>query len=244
MIVLNALKLTRFVVLCGLTLGMTLGAASVQAAPSGDKPVPASKPAAPVTVEGFRSARFGMTEAEVRKAMAKDLGLKDEDIQRDVDKVERRVMLVGRKKDLLPDSGEAQVIYFFGYRSKKLNQILIRWGGVVDKDTTPDQISSAATALGNYFVSQGFPEEGRIVNKPVAENRIAVFRGQDPKGHVVLLQVYPEIDREATQKKIEAAQKEGKKAEDVEPVTRLAMQLAYFQDPKNLDVFQLEKGSF
>src|SRR5580700_3707906 len=73
---------------------------------------------APYQVTGFRDARFGMSEQDVRAAVAKDFGLKPADITSAVNPVEGTTVLTAKVASLDPGPGRAVVAYILGYASK------------------------------------------------------------------------------------------------------------------------------
>src|SRR5438309_7713631 len=74
-------------------------------------------------VAGFRDARFGMSEQEVRTVITKTLGVKAADITSGANPVEGTNVLTARVPALDPVPGPAQIAYIFGYSSKKLIQV-------------------------------------------------------------------------------------------------------------------------
>src|SRR5262245_16713901 len=79
-------------------------------------------------VTGFRDARFGMTEPEVRTAIKKSFLVKDADIKTGSNPTEGTTLLTVRVSSLDPGPGTATVTYIFGNKSKKLIQVNVGWG--------------------------------------------------------------------------------------------------------------------
>ena len=73
-------------------------------------------------VEGFRSAKFGNSEAEVRRAIQVDFNIKDTAIAKETNPVERTTILTISANDILPEVGMVRVHYILGFTSKKLFQ--------------------------------------------------------------------------------------------------------------------------
>src|SRR5262245_54504165 len=78
-------------------------------------------------VTGFRDARFGMTEAEVRAAVKKSFAVKDADIKTTANPTEGTTLLVARVDSLDPGPGPANITYIFGNKSQKLNKAKVVW---------------------------------------------------------------------------------------------------------------------
>jgi hypothetical protein len=103
-------------------------------------------------VTGFRDARFGMTEPEVRAAIKKSFAVKDADIKAGSNPTEGTTLLTVRVNSLDPGPGTATVTYIFGNKSKKLIQVNVAWGEDAPNDA--NAIIGAGTRLERDF--QGF----------------------------------------------------------------------------------------
>src|SRR4051812_33988027 len=78
------------------------------------KPVPAPAATAEKSgevVEGFRSAKFGMNETEIRAAITKDFAIKPDAIRSQENQAELTRSLVVTVPDLLASGGTAEVSY-------------------------------------------------------------------------------------------------------------------------------------
>jgi hypothetical protein len=192
--------------------------------------------AKPYQVEGFRAAKFGMDEAAVKRAIAADFSVKEATISKEVNPVDRTTVLSLTVKDVLPDIAVARLHYILGYKDKKLFQVVLTWGAGTS-DTKPDNTSvlGGAQQLLNYFLTQSFKPDGRIVNAQTADGNALLFQGTDERGRVVQLQygTTPEPP------------KKGETAEDGKTPARVPYgRLVYVEDPKNMDVFKIKPGAF
>ncbi len=185
---------------------------------------------ASASVEGFRSARFGMTEDQVRKALMKDFDMAEDDIGRSINSLEKTTSLVVNVDGIIPDSGRAVVGYIFGYESKRLIQVNIIWGGD-DAQVTAANLVATANILRRYFLEQGFPKDTLISNAPLKDGSVLVFRGIDDQGRVALL-------------KLNVQQGQSAEGEGATAGQSVSLHLNYIFDPKNPDVFQIEAGAF
>jgi len=184
-------------------------------------------------VDGFRSARFDMTEEQVRLAIAADFKVPAAQIVRQMNKVDRTTILSIKVPELLPDSGIAQVNYKLGFKNKKLVQVDVIWGAAVDPKVTPASLTAIVINLRQYLQERGFPKEKVLVNATTQQpNILLMFRGEDEKGRVVALLGQFKYDPKAEQ---------GKQLKTDEPQ---AVILSYVLDPKNPDIFRIEKGKF
>lgn len=197
--------------------------------PSGTA-MPLPPPAAPApTISGFRSAHFGMTEDEVRAAIARDFHLPSSAIQASQNAIERTAILTARVTDLAPGTGGAIVSYVFGFRSHVLIEVNIVWSKASDAQLTPERLWVIGGRLQAYFSGEDFSPSRTALNVPLADG-ILLFRTADPAGHAIGLILSGPIRNDA---------KSGKRV-----LTPTALSLAYAADAAHPDVFRLEKGSF
>jgi hypothetical protein len=185
-----------------------------------------SEAAAPAKVDGFRAARFGADEQAVRAAIAADFG-KSGDAIRIVDNpVERTRVLVVRVANLFADSGEAEIGYVIGYKSKALIQVNLLWGTPLTPGVTQAQLSAVAATLTRYFGGQGFAADRVTRNKQLGNGGVLIFQGSDMGGHMVQLV-----------RRVEAVKADAGKQ-------RMTLRLAYIADPRTPDIFRIAKGAF
>lgn len=192
-------------------------------------------PSAPATaakqaqVEGFRNARFGMTEAQVRDAIGKDFKLSGDAIQRVEEPTERTTALIVKVNDLLPDSGPAVIAYLLGYKTKKLFRVNVIWGQEIGSPTKPEQIVGTANALRNYLLGQGYRQEGLILNQALGDDNILVFQGTDEQSRLTEL--------------ILGITKKPPAKPDAQPeVVGASLRLSYVEKPKEPDIYRVPGG--
>jgi len=171
------------------------------AAPSAAASAPALIPAAPagpvqpvIEVKGFRSALFGMNEAQVRAAMEKDFKLRPAEIKVAENPVEKTRVLIATVADPLSGGGKAQISYVLGYKSKKLIQVGLVWARATDRDLTSERLIANAQVLQAYFRGAGYRPGSIAVNAPFAKGVVA-FRGSDAGGHATVLILEGKIGR-------------------------------------------------
>jgi len=187
-------------------------------------------PAPPAAVEGFREARFGMTEAELRQAIRKDFPAAGKLVSA-VHPTEKTTVLSLTVADLLPQTGNARISYILGHRSKRLRQVNIVWssdGSAADDET----IVGTANSLRDYFSSEHFNPDSIVANRQLAPDAILVFRASDDHRRTVLL-----VLSGATG----VSRLESKKIPKPPPLT---LELSYIEDPAHPDVFRIGKGQF
>ena len=194
------------------------------AAPAGATAVPAG----PV-IDGFRDAKFGMTEAQVRSIVAAEFKLPASAITATENQLQRTSVLGVQIPNLVPQGGIAAVSYVFGYQSHKLMEVNILWSPEIDPKTTPHMLYQNGETLQQYFASENFPAD-RSTGNIATPNGVLLFRATDAGGNAVLLILSGTITKN---------QKDN--ATELNPTT---LTLAYAADPLHPDVFQLAKGSF
>lgn len=195
------------------------------AAPAGATGVMSATPA---KVDGFRTAKFGMTEAQVKAAVMKDFSVKADAIREQPNPGERTKAMVVKVADLLPGGGAAEVSYIFGYQSKKLIQVSISWSKATDDKMTSEQLFSNSSVLRAHFLGEGFKPESVATNMPVSGG-ILMFRGSDAEDHTVILI-------------LQGTMAQGENNQRV--LTPTGLLLFYVQDAKTPDVYRLPRGSF
>ena len=194
-----------------------------------DQPSPPGEP--PAAIDGFRNARFGMSEEQVRQAVRKDFPAAATKLASTVHPSEKTTILSIGVTDLLPDTGTSRISYIFGYRSKQLIQINVVWtsdGGAASDET----IVATANSLRDYFASQNYQPDSVITNRQLADTTIVVFRANDRQGRTVLL---------ALSGATAAARSEEKKPPQPPPLT---LKLSYILDAAHPDIFRITKGQF
>ena len=180
-------------------------------------------------VDGFRSARWGMTEAEVKTAIAADFKIAADKLKTESNATERTTALTVNVPDLIDGAGMARVSYIFGYASKKLIQVNLVWGTPVDPQAKPEGVVAAANQLRELFLSNGYEPGTVVANARASNGEVVVFQGQDANKHMTLLRLV-------------SAPADGKDAKKEKPAT--ALFLSYILDSRNPDIFRLKKGQF
>jgi len=197
---------------------------------------PSPGEAKPYEVEGFRTAKFGMDEAAVKRAITADFNVKDSAISKEVNPIDRTTVLSITAKDVLPEIAIARVHYILGYSQKKLFQVVLTWGtGTSETAAGNTSVLNGAQLLLNYFVGLSFKPESRIVNAQLPDGNALLFQGTDEKGRVVQLQ-YGTVPEPA---------RKGETTEESKTPSRIPYgRLVYVEDPKNMDIFKIKPGQF
>jgi hypothetical protein len=220
------------VIAIGLLLAPAAVAQNPPAAPT-DQPASA-QPAAPVAqVDGFRSAKWGMTDAQVKDAIRKDFNIAPDKTKSDENLSERTTVLTITVPDLVESTGAARVSYIFGYTSKKLIQVNVLWGAAVDPQASPDKIVAAANELRQLFVDSGYQPDTVVTNAKLPDGSVIVFKGQDADKHTTILRLAAGTVTPTAAK-----------GEQAKPVETAALSLSYILDASNPDIYRIKKGLF
>ena len=221
-------------------LSAALLAVLVLADPSGHAAVVAQQQTTPrveVTIEGFRSAKFGTDEKAVRTAIKTDFDADGKAVELVTTDPQRTTSLVVGVNDLLPDTGPAQVAYILGYKTKRLIQINVQWGPPGNPDATRESLAKTGVLLRDYFLRQGFAAKKVRINIPFKDGTVLFFRGEDSKGHLVDLRLVPAGKAAETATSTGTAQAEPGKRPAV-------LRLSYIENLREPDVFQVKQGAF
>lgn len=200
------------------------------AAPAAE-PEPPAAAAPALHVEGFRSAHWGMNEAQVRAAIAKDFKLAPDKIKSEENLAERTQVLTALVPDLLEGAGPARVSYIFGYTTKKLIEVNILWGTAIDPQIAPEKIVAAADQLRQLLVDSGYEAGSIVTNARLNDGEVLVFKGQDADKHTTIL-------------RLAAARQAPRHGAVKKPVAATALALSYILDAQNPDIYRLKKGQF
>lgn len=207
-------------------------AATLMAAPM----VASAQEPAKYEVTGFRDARFGMTEQDVRAVVTKTLGVKPVDIVSTANPIEGTTVLTVRVPLLDPVPGPAQVAYIFGFGSKKLIQVNVIWGDEKAKDQADaTALLTSGTRLERYFAGFAWRKDTTRAGIPVGENTVVLFSGEDEKKGALRL-IADGVKYQM--------QREGNQTTSPEPKGPPKLIINYIADRENPDVAKIEKGKF
>ncbi len=190
-----------------------------------DKSIKNTKPFA--NIDGFRSAKFGMTMKEVEGSILKDFGIFESKVDTISHPTEQTKSLGITINKLLPNSGKSRIVYVFGYKSKRLMQVNILTGHPVDNDVTPQQVVDAGNLLGSHFFKKRYQEDGLVAHARLNDGSVLIFRGKDQKGRMALLRL---SNPQPNQKK--------------DDVLKISLTLSYIEKPEEPDAFQLKDDDF
>ena len=187
---------------------------------------PITKPWA--NLDGFRSAKFGMNQRRVIRAISKDFKISKRKVKLNVHPTEKTTNLSISVPKLL--GGTATVVYILGQKSKELVQINVMWGLGVDKNVEEENVVNTANMLRDHFLKKRYKKETMAVNAKLTDSQMVVFRGEDEKNRMVLM--------------VLTKQKKEKKESTKEAAKKISLRLSYMLNFDKPDVFSIKEGEF
>ena len=132
-------------------------------------------------VTGFREARFGMSEPEVREIAQRSLGVDNDRMTLVEDETAGTTRLIVHVKVLERGVGESRIEYLFGNAEHRLFQVNVVWG--LDTNPLPSNLAmlTEAVRLQRHFL--GFTWAIRSVQTgiPLDDRAILLFDGVDDR---------------------------------------------------------------
>jgi hypothetical protein len=209
--------------------------APAQTAAPAAAPPPAST-AAPYVVKGFRSAQFGMTEAQVVSAAAKDFGVDPKSATRQVNAAQGTTVVTFTVARIEPVPVPAQVSYIFGASGHTLVHVNVVWATVAgQEDAQRPALIASALKLRGYFRGYGWPPKHMASDVPAGPNGVITFLGQDASGGAV------EVMLQGVSYSREVG---GKTVASPAPTGPAVLRVAYSQNAAKPDVAKVAPGSF
>lgn len=138
-------------------------------------------------IEGYRSAKFGMSRNEITAAVKKDFGIPADKIKTENNEIESTISLNVDVPNLLPGAGMARVIYILGHESNRLVQVNIVWGAPFFSNASDEAIVQGSALLRNYFFKKGFEKNKMKLNARLKNGDYLVFRATEKGGRAVNL---------------------------------------------------------
>lgn len=200
-----------------------LACALALSAPADAQSPAASASSTPYLVTGFRSAKFGMTEPEVRAAIAHDFRFGDGALTASDDGPDHARVLALHLSRLDPAPGAVNLAYVFGATSHRLLHVDVAWTtGDHPTDLERSRMAGAGVGLANYFRALAWLP-GRITAGAVPHSTTFVFfDGVDPTRAVVDLRAFGVKVTEAG-------------AAPIAPTGPAVLRLAYATSAKEID---------
>lgn len=182
-----------------------------------------------VQVNGYRSATFGMTEEEVRQAIATDFGIGADGVRvQNNDRQKTKVLQIATDRFSAQVADHLAIVsYIFGYSSQRLIEVKIVWGTDITPGFSPADFNTKAALLRTRLRDQNF--EPAMVREGVQmqDGSQLLFQGEDNKGRGVILMMR-QIQREVpSETEGEAPRQE----------TTYRLLLSYVESLRNPDIY-------
>jgi hypothetical protein len=183
-------------------------------------------------VIGFRSAHFGMDEAQVRSAIAQDFEPVSDNLSMLKNPAENTELLLLRVAELEPGPGPASVSYIFGAKSRRLMHINVVWKtDETPSDEARNKIAAAGMQLTNYFRDLSWKPGASASGLPNGGNGLVLFAGLDPSNAGVEVRV-------------SGVTTSGAESVASKPEGPAQLVLSYVADIKNPDIAVIKPGAF
>jgi hypothetical protein len=207
-------------------------AADTEASPL-EQPDGSAAPRPGYSVNGFRSATFGMTDEQVKAAIAQDFHLSAGQVRTETNPMQRTTALI-IKTALPPGPGEATVSYILGASSHRLVHVNVLWAsGPTPSATDRGAIAAAGLQLINYFRGQPWGDK-TPAKAGVSQSGALVFEAIDARGGSVQVEAAG----------IPISRKVDGKDEATSPTGPAVLRVSYAQDAAHPDVFSIKPGAF
>jgi hypothetical protein len=209
---------------------------AAKAAPAQAAPAAPAAPTGPTYhVDGFRSAQFGMTQDQVRAAIAKDFNVQPSSIIVSQNPLENTTALSVKVDHLDPGPVPAVATYIFGASKKTLMHINVVWTTEAKPtDAQRGAIIQSALQLTAYFQGQPWPPKHVAGGVLLKSGSFMLFGGVDDKNGAVEIVT--------TGVPLENGDPKGPKLP--EPVGPAQLLISYSADTNNPDVAKIPQGAF
>lgn len=209
--------------------------AAARALPPAANVAPAGEPDpeqahAPYAVKGFRSALFGMDQAEVRAAIARDFG-PAQPVYAGSNAAEGTTWLIV-KTPLPPAPGQALVSYILGATAHRLIHVNVIWSTEAAPTAAERQrIAAAGLQLGTYFRKQAWPT--KPTRTGLTRDGFLLFEAADSAGASITVKA----------KGVVIVRRLNGKVETSHPTGPATLELSFAQDPAHPDVASIASKS-
>ena len=227
------LRMSKFFCLFGLIYLLQVSGLAVKANAATDKtPIAIKKPDNSLfdsmkknpwsNIKGFRSAKFGMEEKSVYRAIAKDFKLAKSKVVKEENDIEQTSSLTISVPDLFSTGGTAKIGYVLGYKSKELIAVNVLWGVGAAEKVNGKSVLNTANLLRDHFLKKKYLKDKLVANGKISNNQTVVFRGQDQKKRMVVVLL--------------TTGTVPKGGNTVESLNKVSLLLSYIKDAGNPDV--------
>ena len=182
--------MTKILSTLALATALALGASDAPAATAA--PTASTSAATPAlhVVKGFRSARFGMTEPEVKTAIEHDFKPAGGAVTEFDNPVEKTHAVSLHLAALDPAPGVVNITYIFGTSSQRLIHVNVVWStGNAPTNDERLQMGTASTQLAGYFRDLRWQRGATTASVAPDGSYAVVFAGVDPKDEAVEVRV-------------------------------------------------------
>ena len=183
------LRMSKFFCLFGLIYLLQVSGLAVKANAATDKtPIAIGKPGNSLfnsmkknpwsNIKGFRSAKFGMKEKSVYRAIAKDFKLAKSKVVKEENTLEQTSSLTISVPDLFSTGGTAKIGYVLGYKSKELIAVNVLWGVGAAEKVNGNSVLSTANLLREHFLKKRYLKDKLLQMEKYLTTKLWYFVGR------------------------------------------------------------------
>jgi hypothetical protein len=140
-------------------------------------------------VTGFRGARFGMTQDEVRQVAKKAFNIADGQMMLTSDPASGATKLIVHVHELEAGLGVGRIEYLFGYRQHELFQVNVVWGRDSNPQLDNSDMLAGAMRLQGYFLGFDWAHGTVQMAVPLDERSVLLFGAVDRNNGAVTVAV-------------------------------------------------------
>ncbi len=181
---------------------------------------------------GYRSAHFGMTEAAVLDAIEADFSIPPGSVERSANALEKTINLTVTVMGLVEFTGATEIIYIFGYRSKKLIQVNLLWRTPAGAKDAAQRLLRAARVMANRVSLWGITKFETAPNTVTTNGAKLLFQGRGKGGMLSSISMRVPSEEQASYSVTETA--------DVGFWLRVAL----IENVDAPDIYKIEPGQF
>ncbi len=189
--------------------------------------------ASPYVIEGFRSAKFGMTKSQVVDAIKKDFKVSDAKIIRDTNIENGTDLLVVKQPSLSAFASPTTISYIFGYESKRLTTINVEIvNASKEANAQGSFLNTAINKLVPYFKENDLSAYKVIDSAALEKENVVVLFGLLPKS-----KTHPQA-LEIALSNVSVTQKDKQVIVDVKKDSEqpMVLRISYVKDLENIDI--------
>ncbi len=173
-----------------------------------------------------------MTEAAVLDAIEADFSIPPGSVERSANALEKTANLTVKVMGLVEFTGSTEIVYIFGYRSKKLIQVNLLWRMPAGAKDAAQRLLRAARVMANRVALWGISKFETAPNTVTIDGATLLFQGRGKGGMLASISMRVPSEEQASYSATETA--------DVGFWLRVAL----IENVDAPDIYKIEPGQF